>query len=71
MSKIGKFKWFNEEKGFGVIESDDGQTFFAHSSDIKPKRPNSPIRDNQKVKFKDDKVETHLDLPRARQIEVV
>lgn len=29
---IGKVKWFNEEKGFGFITSENGQQVFLHSS---------------------------------------
>jgi CspA family cold shock protein len=28
----GKIKWFEEDKGFGRIESDDGQDVFLHAS---------------------------------------
>ena len=30
----GKVKWFNESKGFGFIESDEGKDVFAHFSAI-------------------------------------
>ncbi|MBT3198452.1 MAG: cold-shock protein [Phycisphaerales bacterium] len=30
----GKVKWFNDSKGFGFIEADDGTDVFAHYSDI-------------------------------------
>lgn len=30
----GKVKWFNDQKGFGFIESDDGQDVFVHHTDI-------------------------------------
>lgn len=30
----GKVKWFNDSKGFGFIETDDGQDVFVHHNDI-------------------------------------
>ena len=31
---IGKVKWFNESKGQGFIESEDGEDCFVHISEI-------------------------------------
>ncbi|MGP0566047.1 cold-shock protein [Nitrospina sp. 32_T5] len=33
MSK-GTVKWFNESKGYGFIESEDGKDYFVHFSEI-------------------------------------
>jgi len=33
MSK-GTVKWFNESKGYGFIESENGKDFFVHFSEI-------------------------------------
>lgn len=30
----GKVKWFNEAKGFGFIETEEGQDIFMHYSEI-------------------------------------
>ncbi len=30
----GKVKWFNEQKGYGFIEQDDGRELFVHHTGI-------------------------------------
>ena len=30
----GRVKWFNEKKGFGFIEQENGKDIFVHHSDI-------------------------------------
>ncbi len=34
MSK-GKVKWFNDEKGFGFIEQENGEDLFVHKNEVK------------------------------------
>ena len=46
----GRVKWFNEKKGFGFIESDEGGDIFVHYNAIQ-----SPgfrtLTENQRVSF--------------------
>lgn len=35
MTRIGKIKWFNNEKGYGFIEVENGEDIFVHYSAIK------------------------------------
>ena len=46
----GKVKWFNEQRGFGIIESDNNEEVFVHFSDIQSDDVKS-LRENQEVEF--------------------
>lgn len=35
MTKLGKIKWFNNEKGYGFIEGDNDEDIFVHYTAIK------------------------------------
>ena len=35
MTKVGKIKWFNNEKGYGFIEGNSDEDIFVHYSAIK------------------------------------
>ncbi|MDY3024686.1 cold-shock protein [Streptococcus pluranimalium] len=46
----GTVKWFNAEKGFGFISTEEGQDVFAHFSQIQSDGFKS-LEDGQKVSF--------------------
>ncbi|KGR73269.1 cold-shock protein [Streptococcus phocae subsp. phocae] len=46
----GTVKWFNAEKGFGFITTEEGQDVFAHFSEIQADGFKS-LDDGQKVAF--------------------
>ena len=45
----GKVKWYNEAKGFGFIETDEGKDVFVHRSGLAS--PFGGLTDGQKVVF--------------------
>ena len=47
---IGQVIWFNDSKGYGLIETDTGQTVFVHYSSIQSDGFRS-LRQGQKVEF--------------------
>lgn len=47
---LGKVKWFNAEKGFGFITSEDGEDIFVHYSQIKAEGYKS-LDEGQSVQF--------------------
>jgi cold shock protein len=46
----GKVKWFNEKKGFGFIQTDDGEDIFVHFSAIQDSGFKT-LQEGQRVSF--------------------
>ncbi len=46
----GRVKWFNEKKGFGFIEDDNGKEYFVHHSGIAGEGFKN-LRENESVVF--------------------
>ena len=46
----GKGRWFNDKKGFGFIESEEGQDIFVYFSDIQVEGYKS-LREDQPVEY--------------------
>lgn len=44
----GTVKWFNERKGYGFVEGEDGQDYFVHHTSL---AKGVVVRDNDKVSF--------------------
>lgn len=51
MKENGTVKWFNNKKGFGFIERQDGGDAFVHYSDIEEQLGHKTLRDGQEVMF--------------------
>lgn len=50
----GRVKWFNDKKGFGFIQADDGQEVFVHFSAIEGQGFKS-LSEGDKVSFEVEK----------------
>ncbi|RUA07161.1 MAG: cold-shock protein [Fusobacteria bacterium] len=46
----GTVKWFNEEKGFGFIQGEDGNDYFVHFSQIN-KEGFKTLKEGEEVSF--------------------
>lgn len=64
---FGTVKWFNEAKGYGFIESEDGGDVFVHYSGISGEGFKT-LQDGQRVEFE---IEDQGRGPRANNVVVV
>ncbi|MBN1327557.1 MAG: cold shock domain-containing protein [Candidatus Cloacimonetes bacterium] len=63
----GKVKWFNEQKGFGFISSEDGNDYFLHHSAIVDGNSRS-IYEGAEVQFESENSDKGL---RAVQVSII
>jgi CspA family cold shock protein len=63
----GSVKWFNDRKGYGFIEQDDGQHLFVHHTGINGSGFKS-LSEGQRVRFE---IETSPRGPKAKNVEIL
>lgn len=47
----GTVKWFNNEKGYGFIKTNEGEDVFVHFSNIKENGHNKDLHEGEDVSF--------------------
>jgi len=63
----GTVKWFNEDKGFGFIASnEDGQEYFVHLSEL---QDGVRLNDNDVVEFDSEQGDKGLKAVNVRKVE--
>ncbi len=63
----GQVKWFNEKKGYGFIQQDDGKDLFVHFSAIQGDGFRT-LKEGQRVTFE---IEETSKGPKAKNVQIV
>jgi len=63
----GTVRWFNDQKGYGFIQQDDGQDLFVHHTGINGSGSKS-LQEGQRVRLE---IETSPKGPNAKDIEIL
>ena len=63
----GKVKWFNEKKGFGFIEQDNGQDLFVHHTAIAGEGFKT-LSEGQRVSFETEETSKG---PKAKNVKII
>jgi CspA family cold shock protein len=67
MEQQGTVKWFNDTKGFGFIQGEDGQDVFVHHTDIQADGFRT-LQEGQRVMFA---LEAGPKGPKATQVKAI
>ena len=63
----GQVKWFNEKKGYGFIQQENGQDLFVHYTAIQSEGF-KPLTEGQRVRFE---VEDTPKGPKAKNVQII
>lgn len=67
MTRIGKIKWFNNDKGYGFIEVENNEDIFVHYSAIK-KEGYKTLAEGQLVEYELIKTEKGLQAINVKEV---